>query len=150
VKLEDQRSKVRLAVSEGIPEMSTYECIVVGCTLVHQSKTFMHSLKDAIGLNSEWPPTFSSLTVRFVLEKIRNAGDVYLGPTSLCQHRNAVLAGLPQNINQSAESFRVLANDTNDNMAGMCLLCVKSGSYAAGPCQVQGHWKPRPGWKDEL
>lgn len=151
MKLEDQRNKAMLHVSETIPAMNMFTCAVHGCRKVLRSTTFLDSFRKAIDLTTEWPPSFSSNTVRSILDRIQKAGDVNLGPTALCQHRPAIMASLPEDVMHTAQVFEDFADRVNEQMAGMCLTCVKNdGSYNAGPCRTDEHWHPVPGWKDEL
>jgi hypothetical protein len=150
VKLEDQRSAARLKVCEAIPEFAVFNCNVPGCQKSYHSSTFMPAFKDAVNLCTDWPPAFSSLSLRLVLRKIEHAGDVVVAQGAYCQHNSAKRAGVPSQIMVPAARFAQFANDINDNMAGMCLKCVKSGSFITGPCKVEGHWRPSLGWDEKL
>ncbi|SMR46246.1 unnamed protein product [Zymoseptoria tritici ST99CH_1E4] len=139
LKLEEQRNATRVRIGEHIPSLALVSCLVCG-PYQHKSITFMPAFEKAIKLETHWPPTFSSLSIRTVLEKLKNVGNIERRP--VCGHHGSLV--------RKAKEFEDFAAEVYNSMAGMCSRCAKAGSFTTGSCGVSGHWVPTAHWKDGI
>ncbi|KJY02091.1 hypothetical protein TI39_contig260g00005 [Zymoseptoria brevis] len=142
--IEEQRTAVRLKMSEAIPNMAFAVCL--GCFRYGnirnnekiESPAFVAHFEDAI--ETCWPPAFSSLSIRHALRTLNFVGDVERG-TGTCGHVQSTV---------TAREFQQFASMVYKEMAGLCVRCLRAGSFTTGSCEVSGHWRPNSHWKDEV
>ncbi|SMY21394.1 unnamed protein product [Zymoseptoria tritici ST99CH_1A5] len=140
LKLEEQRNAIRVRIGEHIPSLAIFSCHYCGGGYQSKSTVFMPAFEKAIKLETHWPPTFSSLSIRTVLEKLKNVGNIGWG--HVCGHHGSLV--------RKAREFEDFAAEVYNSMAGMCSRCAKAGSFTTGSCGVSGHWVPTAHWKDGI
>jgi hypothetical protein len=104
------------------------------CEEVLFSETFLTSLCDQLSASEHWPPSFRTRPIRIVLREISVAGDIEMEDMP-CEHN-----GMPSMVGRKfGYELRRWAQATYNEIGGMCIDCVRAGSYKRGLCEETGH-----------
>ncbi|KAK5695123.1 hypothetical protein LTR17_024596 [Elasticomyces elasticus] len=116
--LEEQRSALREELIATITARTNGKCQAPGCTHSSPSSSFANHATRRLSI-PQWPPPWSSTTLRHMLRRLLHTGDMNLGHTfPTCLHKNN-----PTHISQT--TVTAICRSVDKHARGLCLTCAE-------------------------
>ncbi|KAK5718721.1 hypothetical protein LTR15_008455 [Elasticomyces elasticus] len=112
--LEEQRTEARNAFISSFSGMTDRGCPFQKCSATSESTTFPKDMKRVL---KDWPPLWTTASLRSVLHDMDGAGDIALGDETSCNHRgHSKIAG--NTVKRVCDNVRFM-------ICGMCYDCAR-------------------------
>ncbi|KAK4891353.1 hypothetical protein LTR27_010007 [Elasticomyces elasticus] len=112
--LEEQRSAARNAFISSFSAMTDRGCLNQRCFARSESTTFSNEMKRAL---KDWPPLWTTASLRSVLHDMNRAGDIALGDETSCHHSTH------SEIDQ--DTVKRVCDNVRFLICGMCYDCAQ-------------------------
>lgn len=124
---EEQRKTANMILRDGLLPLANSLCTHYKCH-VHLSHAFPAGLLKALG--SPWPPRDGTSSLRAVLKKTGECGDVSI------EHKCVSVYGAhTSSVVVTGERIRDLCNKASAVASGLCLTYVREARFSDAPCE---------------
>jgi hypothetical protein len=125
---EEQRKTANMTLRDGLLPLANSLCAYCHVDFSH---TFLAGLLKALG--SPWPPRDGTSSLRAVLRKTRECGDVSIEHKGGSVHEPHISP-----VVVTGERIRDLCNKASAVASGLCLTCVREAKFSDAPCEHHG------------